>query len=161
MKLFRILFWVSLLCAALAAGFILFNGTQHAGDSNSRSDVITEVVEDVLKDTFRVDPVVHDDVSYFVRKAAHVTEYLLFGLFCGLAAFFARLCGHRLEIFLPVSLVLLLGITDEFLQSFSDRTSQVGDVLFDGAGGIIGILLAALVYALVRRGARKKKKESV
>ncbi len=78
-------------------------------------------------------------------EAAHVFEYAVFGALAFLA----------LRTYLPSAatstltsaawaLSLLYGVSDEFHQSFvANRDANALDVIFDGAGAVIGIALAA------------------
>ncbi|MBQ7339146.1 MAG: VanZ family protein, partial [Clostridia bacterium] len=46
---------------------------------------------------------------------------------------------------------LLTAVTDEYIQSFTGRTSSVSDVLLDFSGALCGLGLTALTVYLVRR----------
>ncbi|MDQ3117652.1 MAG: VanZ family protein [Verrucomicrobiota bacterium] len=92
---------------------------------------------------------------FFVRKAAHVTEYailasLLFRAGRGLRGGFWRRAAFA---FFPA---LLFAAADEWHQSFvQTRTASLGDVCIDGVGAIIGILICGVVWlVLERRSAR-------
>ncbi len=91
-------------------------------------------------------------VHFFVRKAAHVTEYaILTGLlFRALRWSINGLWRRGLLALIPA---LLYAPLDEFHQSFvPSRTSSARDVLIDYCGAILGILLARLLHlALAQR----------
>lgn len=54
--------------------------------------------------------------------------------------------GHRLRILLAWVGAVLYGISDEFHQSFvPNRTPEVGDVVVDAIGSIVGILIVAFI----------------
>jgi VanZ family protein len=75
------------------------------------------------------------------RKAAHVTAYFVLGILAWRAATTLQAPNLRPEL-LTIAVVLLVAISDEFHQSFvPSRTSAIGDVGFDLAGGIAALLL--------------------
>ena len=88
---------------------------------------------------------------FFVRKAAHVTEYailasLLFRAGRGLRGGFRRRAAFA---FFPA---LLFAAADEWHQSFvQTRTASLGDVCIDGVGAIIGILICGVVWLVMER----------
>ena len=84
-----------------------------------------------------------------VRKAAHFSEYLLFGFLLGLL--FVRPNGHG-RIFFPWAVCLTAATVDETIQLFvNGRAGRVLDVLIDMSGATAG-LIAALLFLLVLRG---------
>ena len=85
---------------------------------------------------------------FLLRKGAHVTEFALLGLSLG---GFARALGrlHRRDyVALPLLLTLSAAVTDEFIQSFTGRTSSVHDVVLDFCGGLLGLGLMVLIARL-------------
>ena len=89
---------------------------------------------------------------FFIRKAGHFTEYLLFSLFF---AQFSRdipaICARGISLS-SLSLCLLIAVSDEFLQSFTGRGSSVRDVVLDFSGA----LLCAGIFWLARGLAKNK-----
>lgn len=87
--------------------------------------------------------------DFFLRKAAHVTEYAI------LAFLFLRaLRGHKLErgseILWAFLLSLLYAAGDEFHQSFvPERAASLMDVVIDSVGCALGILLK--IFSKCRR----------
>jgi VanZ family protein len=89
-----------------------------------------------------------------VRKTAHFCEFgllgceltLLFWLKSGLS--FQNLCNSAFA-------ALLTAVTDETIQIFSGRGSQVQDVVLDFAGALTGILFSRLLVGETEK--RKKK----
>ena len=92
--------------------------------------------------------------DHFVRKTAHFCEFgllgceltLLFWLKSGLS--FQNLCNSAFA-------ALLTAVTDETIQIFSGRGSQVQDVVLDFAGALTGILFTRLLIGETEK--RKKK----
>lgn len=79
----------------------------------------------------------------YVRKAAHFSEYAV------LAFLAARACVisaseflSRVRYLLPLALVIVVAVADEFNQSFeASRTASVFDVVIDVAGGAVMMTL--------------------
>ena len=91
--------------------------------------------------------------EHFVRKLAHFCEFGLLGVELALLFWLRSGLGLR-EICISAVLALAAAVTDETIQIFTSRGSQLTDVLLDFAGAVTGILLCAL---LVRRGFEKHK----
>lgn len=82
------------------------------------------------------------DAQFFVRKAAHLTEYAI------LAILFMRgLRGHFAGVFvrqaaLVLAVVGLYAAADEFHQTFvASRTASPRDVVIDCCGAALGLLI--------------------
>ena len=87
-----------------------------------------------------------DNATFFVRKAAHLTEFASLGV---LLCAFAFTFGEKFRYFL---FSFLFGVfyagTDEFHQLFVDgRSGQLSDVLVDTTGVLLGM---AVFYFVVR-----------
>lgn len=97
-----------------------------------------------------------DAIHFFVRKAAHMTEYCLLGWSVSLPFFVYRI---RDRFRLPLTFLICAGAAalDEFHQSFvADRVPSVRDVGIDSLGLLIGLLLLQLALALRRRRAVRR-----
>ena len=91
-----------------------------------------------------------DASSHIVRKIAHVTEFALLG-----ALLWFRLEGAGWKRALTAfGLTAAAAGTDELIQLFFDRGSQLRDVFIDSGGAVLGISMAALFAA--RRKKRRK-----
>lgn len=94
-------------------------------------------------------------VHFYVRKAAHVSEYTI------LAALLYRALVNTIlqsRALLSAAIVLLgcslYAMTDEFHQSFvPSRTASARDVAIDSAGALIGLLI---IYRFQREPVRVK-----
>ena len=93
---------------------------------------------------------------FFVRKAAHFTEYAILAFFAARA--FITSSHERLRrawFLIALLLVILYSLSDEYHQSFvASRTGSIYDSLIDIAGG----LTALAVFALWRKQKEKVKK---
>ena len=92
-----------------------------------------------------------NDNSFWVRKAAHFIEYAVLGGSVGCVAVFMR--NNFGKFFAGFSLfgILWVAVIDEFIQSFSDRTSLVADILLDFGGAVTGLCLAVAAVLVLKR----------
>lgn len=87
--------------------------------------------------------------DHLVRKLAHFIEFGALG--CELVLLLALHCRLRVQTVVNCLFVCLtVAVTDETIQIFSNRGSQVQDVLLDFAGACTGIAFVLAVYWLVR-----------
>lgn len=135
-------------------GLIWGNSLEGSRASNAKSDAVTEAIQQA------VDPG-HSGVEISagaVRKWAHFGEYLLLGgCAYGWTAVYRRRVVDNL-VFLTLFAVLLTGVLDEYIQSFTGRTSRVSDILIDFAGGAAGIVAVMGAAACAVRWRRRKRK---
>lgn len=96
--------------------------------------------------------------QFFVRKAAHLTEYAILTLLLWRA--FIR--NMRLRTKMSILFVLGWGLAivaaagDEFHQSFvASRTASVRDVMIDAIGALFGLLIGSV---FTRQGAKSSTK---
>ena len=88
--------------------------------------------------------------EHFVRKAAHFCEFGLLG--CELMLLFWLRSGVRFQNLCNAAFAALLSaVTDETIQIFSGRGSQVQDVVLDFSGALTGILLVSLLMIEKRK----------
>ncbi len=92
-----------------------------------------------------------------VRKLAHMVE---FGALGGELSLLFFLLYRRVRVVEPLSLSLLVALTDETIQVYTDRGPQVTDVWIDFAGAVLGLLAAFLLVMLVGYIRRKKGQKS-
>jgi len=131
------------LLSCLTAAFIFGNSLMDGEASNAVSSDIAEDIFVLIDGIFDLE---EGEFHKLVRKAAHFTEFALLGTFLTLLMFSVRrICGrsYYAAVFFGV---LAAAVTDEFIQSFTGRTSMVADVLIDFCGAVFGILLTSAVY---------------
>ena len=88
--------------------------------------------------------------EYFVRKLAHLGEFMLLGFFLMLTlrVYTARLLAH---LSWPLFFGLAIPVADESLQLFSaGRSAKVSDILIDFTGVLVGVGIALFLLLLVR-----------
>ena len=147
------LIYLFLVLTLLVSGFIFHNSLQSPDESNARSDKITGVAESIIDFIFGEDNDI--DTNYIVRKTAHFIEFFVLGVcFAGLCMVVKFYYGKD---WMPYSFfsVLLVAVMDEYIQSFTGRTSSVSDVWIDLAGALCGIF-AAIVLRRVYVSAKEK-----
>ena len=133
-RLFLLLMLIVTLC------FIWGNSMVGKEDSASLSQGITAWLNGIGI------PVTH----YFVRKAAHFCEFGLLG--CELMLLLGLGSGVRLQSLSNAAFAALLtAVTDETIQIFSERGSQVQDVVLDFSGALTGILFVSLLILIQKR----------
>lgn len=143
---------VSLAVLLLLTSFILYN----AGKSSESSHEDTFIVEDILlQDTQIVPP---HRLHYTVRKAAHLFEYALLGAAVAWTLTQLRKKWGGGVYGFGLFYLLAVAVLDEYVQSFSGRSSLLSDVLLDFVGGMLGIGLVAGACAFVRLCKRMKRK---
>ena len=87
-------------------------------------------------------------VQFYVRKAAHVTEYAILGALLMRALAAGVKMVSTSDIFVALAVALLCAGTDEFHQSLvQSRTGSPFDVMLDLAGACFGVI----TYLLFRR----------
>ncbi len=88
--------------------------------------------------------------EHFVRKSAHFCEFGLLG--CELMLLFWLRSGVCFQNLCNAAFAALLSaVTDETIQIFSGRGSQVLDVVLDFSGALTGILLVSLLIPLIEK----------
>ena len=117
--------------------------------SSSESSFITRLLYPVLA---RILPS-GMDMEHFVRKAGHFSEYFLLGLQLGFFRLSSPKPGaFRLQGFLcRGGMVWMMAFLDETLQIFSGRGPMIQDVWLDLAGGLTGLMAAALLRLLFEK----------
>jgi len=127
--------------------FIWGHSLMSREDSSNESGWVTGIVTPLLELFVGKGNV----TEHLVRKLAHFCEYALLGaeLFCYFTL--RDLNGSRRFLhsgLLAEAHVMFTAMVDETIQIFSGRGSQLQDVWLDSAGGVAGILFAALMLLL-------------
>ncbi|MBR3997128.1 MAG: VanZ family protein [Clostridia bacterium] len=95
-------------------------------------------------------------LSKITRKLAHGVEFCILGSSVGGLMVSLKPVLRRCPVFMMLFFLLGTAVTDEFIQSFTGRTSNVKDIIIDFSGAIIGMLLAICTVAVVRRITSRK-----
>ena len=122
---------------------------------------IVELKSDLLSENLSGDELAYkaDGIHYYVRKAAHMTEYFLLAVAISFPLYVYGVRGVWLMILAGIVCVGFAGL-DEYHQSFvGGRTPAVKDVCIDSSGAFIGILLVqAFCWSVLNNPNKKKKK---
>ena len=134
------------------AAFVLFASSANFSASNT-SRIIRPLLLWLFPDIAEASIL---RVHFFVRKAAHFTEYAVLALFAARAFRTSGLSVLRRYWWLAsFALVAAVALTDEYHQSFlPSRTGTIYDSLLDMTGGATALACLALWLAVRRRRMR-------
>jgi len=146
-----ILSWVAVI---LWMALIFFLSSQAAEQSAQLSNGITEAIIRIIE---KLAPNIKPDIggiSYFIRKNAHFTAYMVLGILASNALGRSR-TSRRTEMnnnIFAFLICVVYAISDEVHQLFvPGRAGQVTDVLIDSAGALIGIAVFFIIRKLCSR----------
>ena len=143
---------ILVLLVVLATAFIFSNSLKNGEESVADSDAIIALIEPLIEKIFGEEHQI--DLNYIVRKSAHLAEFFLLGALTScLILDLKRRHGKHLRGY-EFFYVLAVAVADEYIQSFTGRTSMVADILIDFLGAILGFGTVFLIFAWRRR---KKK----
>ncbi|HJB17300.1 MAG TPA: VanZ family protein [Candidatus Blautia excrementipullorum] len=136
---------------ALLMMYVIFSFSAQTGEVSGElsykiSYQIVETKNELLNTGKSYDELAYEaeSIHYYVRKAAHMTEYCLLAIAISFPLYVYRVRGFWLFILAGILCVGFAGL-DEYHQSFvSGRTPGIRDVGFDSLGALIGILLVQL-----------------
>lgn len=130
-------FFKTWLPVILVAGFIFMMSNFAAADSDNQSGLIINI----LRSIFPGIESTHALVT-IVRKAAHFTEYLIFGFLTARA-----MKKSKFNLWFALPACILYATSDEIHQSFiPGRSCEAGDVLIDALGAAIGVTIYFLLF---------------
>ena len=123
-----------------------------------------KIVEGVLQESLEEIAYKADGIHYYVRKAAHMTEYFLLAIAISFPLYVYGVRGIWLMLLAGIVCVGFAGL-DEYHQSFVDaRTPAVKDVGIDSIGVFAGIIMMQFICFLGRvtlfRPLARKRKEN-
>lgn len=136
---------------ALLMMYIIFSFSAQTGEVSGNlsykiSYQIVETKNELLNTQKSYDELAYeaDQIHYYVRKAAHMTEYFLLAIAISFPLYVYKVRGFWLFLLAGIICVGFAGL-DEYHQSFvSGRTPGLKDVGFDSLGALIGILMVQL-----------------
>ena len=139
----------------IAWALVIFYLSSEGSDASSgRSDVIVQTVQ-----SWGVSTAGTDFMTFLVRKSAHIIAYFIFG---GLAYNVIRhyKLPVRRALLTSGAIVLVYAASDEFHQLFvPGRSGEVRDVLIDTTAGVVGVVVAYILYRrtlAIRSGALRR-----
>ena len=135
----------------LTLGFIWGNSLKSIPESQAVSLSLLDRLKPLLDAVFGPDRI----TDHILRKTAHFCEFALLG--AELRLLFLLLGQRGLQGLMNALFAgLAAAVTDETIQIFSQRGSQVSDVVLDFSGVVTGALVISLAARLLRR--RKEKR---
>lgn len=148
--------------------YIIYSFSAQTGEVSGQlsykiSYEIVELKSELLNDGKTPDILASEasGIEYYVRKAAHMTEYFLLAVAISFPLYVYRVRGIWLILLAGIICVGFAGL-DEYHQSFvADRGPSVKDVGIDSIGAMIGIFIVQLFCwsALHTPGRSHKKKK--
>lgn len=99
-------------------------------------------------------------IDYPVRKTAHATEYAVLGILL-LGVFYNGNSKKIKNVSLPLIISILYASTDEIHQLFvPGRSGKPFDVMIDGCGAFVGIIITMLIIKLINNHHKKTSHSS-
>ena len=152
----KLLFWLPAACIAAA---IFWFSAQPAAESTEMSDTVSHLI--LLLGTklgfFHGNPAQYADLielmSFPIRKAAHMTEYLVFYCTVRFGLHFTyRTSNVKRRLLTALAIVFLYACTDEFHQLFvPGRAGRFTDVLIDCFGCAVVTLICTIKKSSFQR----------
>ena len=147
---------VLLIFILVQTAFIWTNSVLSQESSGQMSGELTSLIKDMLGLRERVSD---EFLHHIIRKTAHFTEFFILGaLYTMIRACLPVKIRSSLLIF-PAFATLATAVTDEFIQSFTNRGSSVSDVVLDFCGALCAIIIFELVIYLYRTNKALKRGE--
>ncbi len=147
---------VLLVFILVQTAFIWTNSVLSQESSGQMSGELTSLIKDMLGLRERVSD---EFLHHIIRKTAHFTEFFILGaLYTMIRACLPVKIRSALLIF-PAFATLATAVTDEFIQSFTNRGSSVSDVVLDFCGALCAIIIFELVIYLYRTNKALKRGE--
>lgn len=153
---------------AILMMYLIFTFSAQTGEVSGNlsykiSYQIVETKNEVLNLGMSYDELAYeaDRIHYYVRKAAHMTEYFLLAIAISFPLYVYRVRGFWLMLLAGIVCVGFAGL-DEYHQSFvAARTASLKDVGIDSIGAFVGILLVqAFCWSTLHSPSRRRKKRS-
>lgn len=141
-----------LLAVLLVTALIFINSLDTVDESNQKSDSVTDIVENVTGDDGQF------DLKQAVRKSAHLIEFAILGAVIAFLLYYVKLVHNKRFYGVGAFYALAVAVADEYIQTFSDRSGSVEDILLDFCGALIGVVLAMVVPAIISFVKKRKQK---
>lgn len=150
----------SIFLCILWMGVIFYNSSNNGRVSNEKSYAVLSTIQKTRSQIKKAEVHIKDNkekLNIIIRKNGHFLEYLILAVLLGVALFTNNFKGKNAIVYI-LFISLFYAVTDEFHQKFvPGRTSDVGDVLIDFSGAILGTIAYYTVYYRLY----KKRKSSI
>jgi VanZ family protein len=146
-QLTAILIWT---CTLIWMAIIFYLSSQPAAQSDQLSNGLKNGLLSILTHLLPgIENIEIGNLDFLIRKNAHFIAYFILGVLTLLALFHSAASKPAK---LALLICLLYALSDEFHQLFvPGRSGQFRDVLIDGAGAFLGVLLASIVINRISR----------
>lgn len=126
--------------------FIFYMSSESGNESQEQSDLVLSILNFL---GLEWSDSIQNVASFIVRKAAHITEYLI--LYILIFRVVILYSDSRKAKIISLICMILYASTDEIHQLFvPGRSGMLRDVFIDSIGGIIGIGIISM-YEYIRR----------
>ena len=150
----RVVYIVLIILILVTIVFIWSNSLQSIPESQAKSIGFLNKVKPFLEIFVGTGNV----TDHLVRKLAHFTEFGALG--CELPLLLAlRKRINWQSVINSAFFAMTVALTDETIQIFSGRGSQVQDVWLDFAGSCTGILFVIVIFGLIKVARNRKNKK--
>lgn len=152
----KIISIILIIITMFITAFIFINSLMDYNVSHNSSGAITGII---MPDN----AVNYEILETIIRKLAHLVEYAFLGMAVMSLILNVRKQYKKTFYGFAFFYVLIAAVVDEYIQSFSDRSSSTGDILLDFSGAVIGFLIIILIFRFViwlkqyRKGIQKSK----
>ncbi len=151
----KIVFTVSFALTLYCLWFIFSHSAKTAVESTKQSGAFVDFFTELLNNVFN-GSLTETDVVGPVRTLAHITEFgfLSFSFSIAIEALFEK---KQLYFKIVPPFIVLIASIDEIIQIFYEgRAFQFTDILFDTAGGILGIIFLFLILKIIYKKSESK-----
>lgn len=146
----RIIFTILIIVNCL----VIFKFSSQDADTSSQTSgvVVNKIVDKISNVNKNVNKEkLTDDVTFVVRKCAHLSIYTLLGIWLMNLANTFNLLSTRNRIVFCIIFGMMYATSDELHQKFvNGRSAEIRDVCIDTCGVILGILLVILVGKIIK-----------
>ena len=139
--------WILSALDLLNTLLIFSNSLKGSVSSTADSDSVISLLNPLIEWIFGKDHQLN--LHFLVRKAAHLIEFGALGFLVTLLLFAWKQRKKRYFRGYEFFYVLAVAVVDEFIQSFTGRTSSVKDVLLDFFGALLGFGAAWLITKIL------------
>ena len=150
--------WLFVLLSALVTAFVFGNSLKSGDASMAESDSVVAFLQPLLD---RLPWLADTNYSVLIRKLAHFAEFFALGFFYGGTMCLMLQKNGKPRYFSVLFSVLFVAVIDEYIQSFTGRTSSVKDVLIDFSGALTGLGIVFGLFWLIACLKSRKKKSNV
>lgn len=149
---------IDLILIFLTLFFIFGNSVKNVEKSSADSQNVTHFVEQLppIKQAIEKNILQPGSLEGTIRSLAHFFEFSVLGAELMILLILLK-TSCNIKYFLFVILIcFILGLSDEIIQSFSDRATEAIDVLKDIGGGAFGAFAVYITYLFVINHKKKQ-----